>query len=197
MKVRNNSLLKIISSLPIILLALYFIPVLGICLILFRYYMYTGKKKMETPVWIVIVGIVILIPKILSSVFNMVNIDVNTIPYFNNIIKSDLYNVDFIHYSKFLITVGIIFLIVSYVVKTTFDKVNHKLRNTVSEYITDKEKRDFEIAKQNDMEIKIRKEKVKNTSYVKCPSCGSDNIVSDKITTCKFCRRQIENKNYK
>ena len=33
------------------------------------------------------------------------------------------------------------------------------------------------------MEIKIKQQKAKVSSYVKCPHCGSDNILSDKLCT--------------
>ena len=57
-------------------------------------------------------------------------------------------------------------------------------------------KQDAEISKQNDMQIKIKQQNAKNTSYVKCPNCGSDNLLSEKFGTCKYCRRKLVNKNY-
>ena len=47
------------------------------------------------------------------------------------------------------------------------------------------------------MEIKLKQEKAKNTSYVKCSKCGSDNIVSEKTSRCKYCRSVLVNENYK
>ncbi len=44
---KNNLLFKILSSLPVILIALYFIPFLGVCLILLRYFMYDNKKEFQ------------------------------------------------------------------------------------------------------------------------------------------------------
>lgn len=44
--------------------------------------------------------------------------------------------------------------------------------------------------------MKEKREKAKNTGYVKCPYCGSDNLVSEKFGICAYCRRKIENKNY-
>ena len=42
---KKNLLLKFLSSLPLILIMLYFIPFLGICLILFRYFVNDNKKN--------------------------------------------------------------------------------------------------------------------------------------------------------
>lgn len=194
---KNNLLFKMLSSLPIILITLYFIPFLGVCLILLRCFMYDNKKRISTPIYIVGVGILVLIPKGLDLFFNMVKLDINTIPYLEDIINAELYNVGFINYSKRLICVGVIFLIISFVLKTIFDKVSSKLNIGIRNYISETQRRDAEISRQNDMEIKIKQEKAKNTSYVKCPNCGSDNLLGEKFGTCKYCRRKIENKNFK
>ena len=64
---RNNLLFKILASLPVILLTLYFIPFLGVILILFRFFMYSNKK-MSTSIFITLIGILILIPKIINFI---------------------------------------------------------------------------------------------------------------------------------
>lgn len=194
---KNNLLFKLLSSLPMILIALYFIPFLGVCLILLRYFMYNNRKRISTPIYIIGVGILILIPKVLNLILDMVKVDITTIPYLKDVVNAELYSVDFINYSKRLICVGVIFLIISFVLKTLFDKVNSKLNNGIRNYISETQKRDAEISKQNDMEIKIKQEKAKNTSYVKCPNCGSDNLLGEKFGVCKYCRSKIENKNFK
>lgn len=194
---KNNYLFKFLSSLPVILIALYFIPFLGICLILLRYFMYDNKKRISTPIYIIEVGILVLIPKALSLILNVAKVDLNKIPYLSDIVNAELYNVNFMNYSKRLICVGVIFLIISFVLKSIFDKVSSKLNSEVRNYISETQRRDAEISKQNDMEMKIKQEKAKNTSYVKCPNCGSDNLLEGKFGTCKYCRRELENKNFK
>ena len=194
---KNNMLFKLLSSLPVILIALYFIPFLGVCLILLRYFIYDNKKRISTPMYIVGVGILILIPKVLNLILQVLKVNINTIPYFKDIINAQLYNVNFINYSKLLICIGVIFLIISFVLKTIFDKVSSRLNNGIRNYIRETQRRDAEISKQNDMQIKIKQEKAKNTSYVRCPNCGSDNLLGEKFGTCKYCRRKIENKNFK
>ena len=112
MYMKNNLLFKILASLPIILLMLYFIPFLGIILILFRFFVYSNKK-ISTSIYITLVGILILIPKIIYFILGIFKIDINTIPYLQDVLNSDLYNINFINYSKLLICIGIIFLIIS------------------------------------------------------------------------------------
>lgn len=193
---KNNLLFRLFLSLPVILVLLYFIPFLGVCLILFRYFIYYNEKRVSVPVVLIVVGIVILVPKILGLIMGILNFDLNIIPSFGKFLNSDLYNVSFISYSKFLITVGIIFFVGSYFLNNIINKTKTCLRNGARDYVSNMQKRDMEISRENDMRIKLKQEKAKNTSYVKCPYCGSDNLVSLKFDTCKFCRRKIENKNY-
>lgn len=194
---KNNIIFKILASLPVILIMLYFIPFLGVCLILLRYFMYNDKKRISTPIIIVLFGLLVLIPNLVYFILDMVKFDINKIPYLTDIVNSKLYSVNFIDYSKFLICVGIISLIISFVLKTIFDKISSKLNSGIRSYISETQRRDAEISKQNDMEIKIKQEKAKNTGYVKCPKCGSDNILSEKTGICKYCRGVLENKGYK
>lgn len=194
---KDNQLIKILVSIPVILITLYFIPFLGVCLLLFRFFIYNGKKNTSTLLFLIGTGFLVLVPNIINLILKMFKVDVKTIAYLNDIINSDLYNTNFIQYSKTLLTIGILLFIIIYVLKILLNKVNNKLSTTLKNYITETQKRDREIAKENDMEIKQKQERAKNTFYVKCPNCGSDNIISEKIGTCKYCRRKIVNKNYK
>lgn len=188
---KNNIFLRSLSSLPVIFIFLYFIPFLGICLILLRYLIYSNKRKrISTPIFLIGVGFLILIPKGLSNIFEMLKLDTNIIPYFNDIVSTELYNVEFIKYSKFLLTVGIIFLIISFV----FNSLFNKLENFIRSYINAQEKRDVEISQKNDLIMKEKQEKAKNTHVVYCPYCGADNMLTSKTGTCKYCRRQIQAK---
>ena len=190
---QNNLFFKILVSIPVILIALYFIPFLGVCLILFRYFMYMqdNKKKIATPVIIIGVGLICLIPKGIQLLIKAAN--QGEVPFINKIVDSKLYSVDFMKYSKRLITVGVIFLILYYIINFIYKKLQKK----AVDYIDDKKQRNDKIEKENDLKIKIKQEKAKNTSYVKCPNCGSDNLVTGKFGRCKYCRTKLVNENYK
>ena len=88
---KTNLFIKLLVSIPVILIVLYFIPVLGVFLLIFRYIIYSNKKRIYTPITILIAGLLILIPKLISMIFNATNISINVIPYLNNILTSDLY----------------------------------------------------------------------------------------------------------
>lgn len=188
---RDNILIRMLCSIPIILVLLYFLPFLGVCLIIFRYIVYySDRRRIVTPYYLVSTGIIILIPKLLKLIFNSFEYNADNIPYFNKIINSELYKVNFIDYSKRLITVGIIFLIISSIVSMIVDKA----KNSVRSYIENQEKRNAEISRKNDMIMKEKREIAKNTNVVICPYCGADNMLTGKTGTCKFCRRKIEGK---
>lgn len=87
----ENKFFKLLCSLPVVLIVLYFIPFLGICLILFRYYVYRGNKYYKTPALLFVCGILLLIPKLIDSIIKMLKLDNIEIPYLNSIITSDIY----------------------------------------------------------------------------------------------------------
>lgn len=152
---RYKFLFKKLSSLPVILIMFYFIPFLGICLMLLRYILCNSKNKILTPVYLVIIRILILIPKLLIT--NIIKIDINKIPYLKDIINTTLYNKQFLSYGKQLVCIGIIFLIISFILKVFFSKAN----KIVKDYITQEHENNLEISIKNDTKIKVKQEKLK------------------------------------
>lgn len=185
----ENKFFKLLCSLPIILIILYFIPFLGICLILFRFYIYRNNKQYKTPILLLLCGLLLLIPKLLDSIMKFLKLNSDEIPYLNNIMNSDIY-IKLLSYSKLLITIGIIFLILSFILKNVFNKVNTGIRNYMAEDL----KKDYKIRKENDLKMQEKREKAKNTHVVYCPYCGADNMLTEQTGICKFCRRKIEYK---
>lgn len=185
----NNRFVRLLSSMPIVLLALYYLPFIGVCLLILRYFVVSNRKRTSTPVILIVIGILILLPKISYAVLEMLKLDINTIPYLNEIINMELYNTKFMDYSEFLITIGIIDFIITYALKRFSNRISREIRKT--------QKAGYEISKKNDMEIKMKRERARNTDFVKCKHCGGDNILTEKVGSCKYCRRKIVNKNYK
>ena len=86
---KNNIFIKLLCSIPMILLMLYFIPFLGICLVLFRMGVY--NNKISTPIIILGVGILCLLPKGIELFINIMKLETNKIPYLNDILTSKYY----------------------------------------------------------------------------------------------------------
>lgn len=189
----ENRLLKLLCSLPIILLVLYYIPFLGICLILFRCYIYKSKKQ-KTFVFLIIIGLLLFVPIVINWLLSVFNLDIENISYLNMVLSSDIYE-NVLSYSKLLITIGIIFLILSVILKNVFNQFGNRLNMSIKNYIKQDLDKDYEIRKENDLKMQEKREKAKNTHVVYCPYCGSDNMLTEQTGICKFCRRKIEYKN--
>ena len=115
-------ILKILCSIPVVLLTLYYLPFLGVCLIIARFFIYQNKNKYYFSISLISVGLILLIPKVLSKI--------KGIPYISTILSSDIYP-KLIPYSKRLITIGIIFLVLSYIFKNITDKVGNKIKDYI------------------------------------------------------------------
>ena len=153
-----------------------------------------SHKKVSTSVWLFMIGIIILSPILINKVLEVFSIDNFTIPYVSDFIQSNLYQDKWIGYSKLLISVGIIFLILSYVFQTLFRKMSGKLNTAIRNYIEKEEQKDAEISQKNDLIMKEKRERAKNTHVVYCPYCGADNLLTESTGTCKYCRRKLEYK---
>ena len=181
--------LKILCSIPVVLLSLYYIPVLGIILILFRYYAYRNKKYYSLPRTLIVCGVIILIPRLIDLIFDIFKIKVSGFDI-TKITLSEFY-LRLISYSKLLVSVGIIFLLISIIFRETILKLISKLKTFIKDYINKYEKEKREIREKNDLIIKKQREDIKNTHLVHCPNCGADNTIVGKTGKCKYCRNDI------
>ena len=184
---KNISFIKIISSLPVILLALYFSRVLGVILILVRLSAHGEKKRDLTPIVLVIAGLVVLIPKGLDMLFDLIKFNTKNIPYFNDIVTSAVYTGDFMKYSKALIIIGIIFGIITYFLNKATKSVKELFKTGFDNY-TDKQ---IAYERENDLKIKEKQARAKTTQVVVCKKCGASNVITEKIGKCKYCRNTI------
>ena len=192
---KNNLFIKILCSVPVILVVLYFIPFLGICLLLFRRFVYQNKT-IKTYILLLVCGMIILIPKTVDLIIKKLELSNIKITYLDKIISSGIYN-NLLTYSRLLIILGVILIIASYIFKDLFNKLSIKLNSGIRNYMEQDLRKDYEIRKENDMKMQEKREKAKNTHVVYCPYCGADNMLTEKTGTCKFCRRKIEYKEKK
>lgn len=183
----NNMFLKIFSSFPVILIFLYFIPFVGVCLLILRFFVYNDKKN-RVPLFLLSLGLIIVLPKIIEVILNALKYDLSNIPYFSDIINSSIYSKNLIDYSKTLFIVGILY----YIVLIIYNKLSNKVSAGIKSYMEQDLKREYQIRKENDMKMQEKREIAKNTHVVYCPYCGSDNMLTESTGTCKYCRRKIE-----
>lgn len=169
----KNFILKLLCSLPIILLFLYFIPFIGIILLITRF-IFNKNKILRTNIFLVILGLILLLPLLINSLILLLNLSFTNL-YINSLVNTDFY-INIVIFSKFIISSGIIFIILSIL----FNHLFAKLINTVKQLFIAKSAEESMINKQNDLEIKLKQERAKNTHVVICPYCGADNMLTEK-----------------
>lgn len=189
----ENKIFKILCSIPVILITLYFIPFIGVILILFRYYVYRNEKYYKTPLILLICGLLLLIPRVVNSVIKILKFNVEDVPYLKVVLDSAIY-LKLLSYSSYLIIVSIIFLIISFIFRNTISKINGIISRQIFNYGSKLQEDSYKIRKENDLIMQEKRERAQNTHVVYCPYCGSDNMLTEKTGTCKFCRRKIEYK---
>ena len=129
----ENKIFKILCSIPVILITLYFIPFIGVILILFRYYVYRNEKYYKTPLILLICGLLLLIPRVVNSVIKILKFNVEDVPYLKVVLDSDIY-LKLLSYSRYLIIVSIIFLIISFIFRNTISKINGIISSQIFNY---------------------------------------------------------------
>ncbi len=184
---KNHFWIKLLTSLPIILLCLYFLPFLGICLLILRYLLQSFKKR-TVFFLLLFLGILLFLPMLIKHIFSFVPFKGDFVFWIHQTFTSSFYQIQILTYAKRLITIGVIGIILSYILEI----IGIQMITKVKSYIQENEKKNQEISQKNDMEIKLKQERAKTTRYIRCPYCGADNIVSDQIGTCKYCRRKLE-----
>ena len=189
----ENKIFKILCSIPVILITLYFIPFIGVILILFRYYVYRNEEYYKTPLILLICGLLLLIPRIVNSIIKILKFNVEDVPYLKVVLDSAIY-LKLLSYSSYLIIVSIIFLIISFIFRNTISKINGIISSQIFNYGSKLQEDSYKIRKENDLIMQEKRERAQNTHVVYCPYCGSDNMLTEKTGTCKFCRRKIEYK---
>ena len=186
----DNKFIKILVSIPVILIALYFIPFLGVMLLIARMFIVPNKKKYISI--LIIVGVLILLPYGVNEILKLIKI--TDVPILKDIVNNSLYTGKFIKYSKLLITVGTIFMIISYLVSKLIKKASDSLRNKLSSVIAKEQQTSREIKEKNDLIMREKQEKAKNTHAVTCKHCGNKTLLSSGTGICKYCRNPIEYK---
>ena len=178
----NNLFLKIIFSLPIVLLMLYLFPVVGVIFAMIHLYLYRRARD-YFPILLLIIGIILYLPRILEILSQKFQF---TIISLSEILEMPIYS-QIQPYAKRLIILGIVFMLVSAI----FKWIVNLGRNSLLEYIKGQEMESAKLNAKNDLIMKEKREKSLNSHVILCPHCGADNLIYGDSGTCKFCRKMI------
>lgn len=193
----TNNILKALLSLPVILIVLYFLPVLGVIMLIARYFVYGSRNYYRAPILILIFSLLLLIPRGLELA--MVNFNFNiSIPYLNNVLNSELYP-KLVDYAQNIFIISVVFLIVSAIIKAISSKLSGNISRVLSEYFSAKQAAETKTFQENDLKLKEKaiESQQKTPHVVKCPTCGKTNSITGTVGKCKSCRNPIEYKESK
>ncbi len=190
----TNGLVKLICSLPVVLIVLYFLPALGVVMVIARYFIYGERHFFRTPVVLMLVGLILLAPRGLQLAIENFNLSF-TIPFLLDILNLELYP-KLADYGQFILIVGVVILIVSYLLKSFISGLSNNIRSMMSQYASTKQAEEVEIRKENDLKLREKEitSKQKTPHVVKCPHCGKTNSITGTVGKCKSCRSAIEYK---
>ena len=191
----DNQIVKLLCSTPVILAVIFLFSPLGIALMIVRYFLFDNRRRVGVASTCLVVGLITFLPLCVQKILELVQY--NEVPYLKDLVYSPFYSENILIYGKRLIIIGIVFLIASVVLKRVFNNVSYKLRNSAKQYVQEKQRQEAEIYRQNDLEIKTRKEEASNSYTVVCPNCGASNTLRSKTGKCAYCRTDLNNPHYK
>lgn len=190
----TNNLLKALLSLPVVLVVLYFLPVLGVIMLIARYFVYGSRHYYRGPIIILIFSLLLLVPRGLELA--MTNFGFNfSIPYLNDILSSTIYP-KLVDYAQNIFIISTIFLIVSAIIKAISSKLSGNISRVLREYFSAKQASEAKAFQENDLKLKekVIESQQKTPHVVKCPHCGKTNSITGTVGQCKSCRNPIEYK---
>lgn len=142
----GNKLLRFFCSLPVVLVITYFIPFLGVFLLICRLYVYREIKCYKTWILMFLFAIIIALPKFVSYIlitFNLTNIN---IPYLSEINISDVY-LRLMEYSKMIVIISVVFFVLTLILKNVLKNLIYKINSSIIE----SERKHANIIKENDL----------------------------------------------
>ena len=181
----KNEFLKIIFSLPIILVVFYFTPFLGIVMLIARKFVIGSSKYPLGIILLVITGIIVL-PRFIDYLINLFKIEEPS--FIENIISSDIYGVLFAR-AKILFVIGIIAVVINSLTR----KIKNTAASTIKSYFSSMQQNDPETNGGNDLLTSEKIERVKKNKLVRCPNCGASNVINGDSGKCAFCKSNLEN----
>ena len=183
---------KILFSIPVILLLLFFLPPLGIIVLLARYVVFGNLHFYRAPFVIIATSAIIALPFGLDWLLKVLHAGI-TIPYLSNILDWEYYP-KLLDFAKFSFIVAIIVLIVAILLRNLINTISSKISQLIGGYYSDMQRRDEAIAKENDYKLKEKaiESKQKTPHVVKCPHCGKTNPITGTVGKCSSCRSAIE-----
>jgi hypothetical protein len=185
------SIPKLICSLPVLLVALYFVPPLGIVLTIARLFIYGSYRYYRVPAAILIVALLCLVPRgyeLLQQNFG------EQVPVFQPLIDFRGHSMfaKLTDFGRFTAIFSIIMLVASQILGKVANMASQALR------MAQATNSDTSSAQKSNRKV-MQKENNRNDPsdqetphVVKCPNCGKANHITGTVGDCKACRSALE-----
>ncbi len=193
---RLPSVPKLICSLPVLLIALYFVPPLGVVLTIARLFIYGSYRYYRVPTAILAVALLCLAPRgyeLLQQNFG------ESIPVFQPFIdfRAHPLYAKLTDYGRWTAIFSIIMLVASQILSKVANLASQALKmaqmaNSASRTnsSSDSSARKAPIMQKDG--AKVDPSDQSTPHVVKCPNCGKANHVIGTVGTCKACRSAVE-----
>lgn len=192
---RLPSIPKIICSLPVLLVTLYFVPPLGVALTIARLFIYGSYRYYRVPALILVIALLCLAPRgyeLLQQNFG------DSIPAFQPFIDfraHPLYG-KLTDYGRWTAIFSIIMVIASIALGKVANLVSQALRmarmagSGANRTTSGSDVRKTPIMQKDNAQVDPSDQSTPHV--VKCPNCGKANAIKGTVGTCKACRTAIE-----
>ena len=183
-------LLELVLSLPVIVVAMYFLPILGIILVFIRAIKYKYNRNYGFNMMLAVCGVVLLLPKLMKYLMDLIKVKTGEIPYLNEILELDIYP-KLVDLGKLLIVVGLICNLVSYFSRRLSNQKTASLKEKTTVRTLQAEAQ----ANSKMYGINTETEKVEpkeaELQEFNCPYCAGLNKAYEEAINCKYCGREI------
>ena len=182
----ESKYLKVLCSIPMILLVLYFFRFWGLIAVVLRYIMYKNKKMFKLPIVLIASGVILVMPKLVFRILKLFKVSLS---FLNQFVKLEFYS-KLLGYGKYLITTGIIILFIVFIIACILELMGI-LENVFKEDLekTKNERPQMHVSTPVRVEPKIIR--AREPHIVECPNCGEEVLVEDDYATCKYCRGKV------
>ena len=189
---RLPSIPKIICSLPVLLVTLYFVPPIGILLTISRLFIYGSYRYYRVPAAILIVALLCLAPRGYELLQQNFGEQVPVFQPFIDFRAHPLYQ-KLTDFGRWTAIFSLIMLIVSQLLGKVANMASQALR--MARMANSKNETTQANSKTRTMQKDNRSTDPSDQEtphVVKCPNCGKPNHIIGTVGTCKACRSAIE-----
>lgn len=180
-----------------IMVASWFSLVAGVVLLILVCLIKSPRVALSHVVTLLVISGVILAPSIIKYAATEWKVAGLVAVGFHPLLETSFYHQRVVAFGQNLLLIATVGGVIGYLLRSVMLRLDNRVTAALKDYLIKLDARDAEIMRRNDLEMKMRKEQAQQTSYVKCPKCGSDNLVSGKFGVCQYCRSKIENHRYK